>query len=157
MSSWQDYKNNVKPEESIFQFARNGDLESLKFHLNATNVNNQDVKGYSVLTLAAYHGHEECVRMVLELKPDINQIDNSGNTILMGAAFKGSLPIVKLLVEAGAQVDQLNPHGQTSLQFAKMFGRTNIVHYLQSELKKPKSFGLKEQVSSWYSYLFSKN
>lgn len=149
MGNWQEYKKTLKPEDSIFEFARNGDLENLKFHLTSANLNLQNVKGYSALTLASYNGHEAVVRMILEMKPDVNQIDNFENTILMGAAFKGFLPIVKLLVEAGAKINQQNPHGQTALQFAQMFGRTEVVHFLQSELKRPKIFGLKDQVSSW--------
>ena len=156
MRSWDDYKKTMRSESIHFGHARSGDLESLKFHLNPSLLNVQDTKGYSALMLAAYNGHIESTRWLIDAGATVNQSDNSGNTILMGAAFKGHLEIVKMLVDAGADINAINPNGQNALQFAQMFGRTEVVLYLKSKLNKPEIFGLKDLLSSWSSYVFSK-
>lgn len=156
MRSWDDYKKTMKSEAIHFGYARVGDLESLKSHLKPSLLNVQDTKGYSALMLAAYNGHVDSTRWLINAGAEVNQFDNSGNTILMGAAFKGHLKIVKMLVEAGADINATNPNGQNALQFAQMFGRTEVVLYLKSKLNKPEIFGLKDLVSSWGSYILSK-
>ena len=156
MRSWDDYKKTMRTESTHFGYARIGDLQSLKFSLSPHLLNNQDSKGYSALMLAAYNGHTETTRWLIDAGAVVNQSDNSGNTILMGASFKGHLEIVKMLVAAGADIEATNPNGQNALQFAQMFGRTEVVLYLKSKLNKPEIFSLKDLISSWGSYVFSK-
>ena len=65
MRSWSDYKKTMRTEIDV-----------------------KDSKGHSALMLAAYNGHQETVKLLLDRGADPNSLDLSGNTILMGLLSK---------------------------------------------------------------------
>lgn len=156
MRTWEDYKKTMKVESPIFELARQGDLFNLSHTITPLNINDRNHKGHSALMLAAYNGHEEATRWLIDAGAELNNPDHNGGTILMGVAFKGHLNIVKLLVEAGAVIHSKNPQNQTALDFAQMFGRTEVVHYLKKQQNQPEIFGLTDILSSWKTYLTPK-
>jgi hypothetical protein len=156
MRTWEQYMQTMRREYELVTAARAGDVERLRQVVSPLSINRIDAKGYSALMLAAYHGHTDAVRFLLEAGADPNTRDQSGNTVLMGAAFKGHLEIVELLVRADAAIDARNPKGQTALNFAQMFGRSAVAIYLKSQERKPKTFGLKDVVSGWSSFILSR-
>ena len=157
MKAWQDYKQTIRVEAPQFQYARAGALVALRaLNLSRADIDAKNVKGYSPLMLAAYHGRAEVVRYLLTRGADANSADNDGSTVLMGAAFKGDIDVVRLLIEAGADIDAHNAKGQTAIDFAHMFGRADIARFLKTCQRKPDKFGVNDIVSGWLSFFFNK-
>jgi ankyrin repeat protein len=100
-----------------------GVLMQLRAKVNADNVNETDLYGWSVLHHACEHGQVECVKYCVELGANVNLCANHGLTPLMcakkcGATGKGLLEIVRILLDAGATVDCMGVHQMTSLFIA---------------------------------------
>ncbi len=113
--------------------ARDNDHELLRPMLLAgLPVNLQDAKGNTLLMLAAYHGHVETVRLLLEHGADPDRRNDRNQTPLGGVAFKGHLEIARLLVASGANPAADQGGGQTPLMFATLFGRLETARYLRS-------------------------
>lgn len=103
----------------LFDYARQGDTASLTQYLTAgipPNLTNHE--GNTLLMLAAYNGHPETVKLLLEKKADTNVLNGRGQSPIAGAVFKGYDDIVRLLVEAGADVRLGQP---SAVDAAKMF------------------------------------
>lgn len=77
--------------------------------------------------LAAYAGHTELVKGLLERGGDPNRINDLGQSIVAGAVFKGHTEIVRALMEKGA-----DPRSGTAnaIQLARMFKRTELYDVL---------------------------
>ena len=115
----------------MFGAARGGDADQLEDVLCAglpPNLRND--KGDTLLMLAAYHGHEAAVAVLLRHGADPSVVNDRGQTPLAAAAFKGSLPVARLLLEHGAAVDGVGADGRTALMVAAMFNRTEMLEML---------------------------
>ena len=77
--------------------------------------------------LAAYAGHADLARAILEKGGDPNRINDKGQSIVAGAVFKGHIEVVKLLMDAGANPRQGTP---TAIQTARVFKRTELFEVL---------------------------
>lgn len=116
----------------LWDAARNGELPIItEFIHSGYNLNVQDEKGYTAVILAAYHGHEDAVAIMLKHGADPCLKDKRGNTALMGAVFKGELRIAKRLLAAECNPDERNNAGQTAAMYAALFKRTELLHDLQ--------------------------
>ena len=126
--------------EQVFDVARRGDAAMLAALLaKGLPANFRNHNGDTLLMLAAYHGHAEAVKVLLEFKAD-PLIDNDKNQLpIAGAAFKGNLPVVKALIEGGTPVEAASSDGRTALMMAAMFNRTEIIDYLISKGADPKA------------------
>ena len=103
----------------LFDFARAGSTPELLQYLTAgipPNLTNS--KGDTFLMLAAYHGHPETVKMLLDKGADPNTLNDRGQSPLAGAVFKGSDEVVKILFEGGGKADVGQPNAVDS---ARMF------------------------------------
>lgn len=69
----------------------------------------------NALIMAAYWGHTECVRLLIEAGSKLDEQDRSGNTALMHAFFNNKPDCAQLLIAAGAKLDIQNNNGYTSL------------------------------------------
>lgn len=79
--------------------------------------------GRTALHDAALRGHEECVRLLLELGASIDSADLSGNTPLHYASSYGHLTSVQLLIEkGGAQFTLRNDGGFSAADYAFTMG-----------------------------------
>jgi ankyrin repeat protein len=115
----------------LFDYARNGDTESLRKYLTAgipPNLTNHD--GNTLLMLASYSGHPETVAFLLENKADVNVLNGRGQSPIAGAVFKGYDEVVKKLVEAGADVKLGQPN---AVDCAKMFKREEALKIMGVE------------------------
>ncbi|EFX01119.1 ankyrin-like protein [Grosmannia clavigera kw1407] len=94
----------------MYDGARTGDLalftQSLPAGLPA-NLTNE--KGDTLLMLAAYHGHVDLVRLLLQHGADPNRLNDKGQSPLAGAVFKGEDAVVTALLEGGADPDHGTP------------------------------------------------
>ncbi|MFG2088919.1 MULTISPECIES: ankyrin repeat domain-containing protein [unclassified Spirillospora] len=106
-------------------FAREGDTGQLaEFIDHGLPVDAADPNANTLLMLAAYHGHAETVRALLDrgANPDLrNARDQSP---IAGALFKGADDVVTVLREAGADLDAGTPSARAA---AAMFGRQHLL------------------------------
>jgi ankyrin repeat protein len=74
--------------------------------------------------LAAYHGHADAVRALVDRGAAAGGVNDRGQTPLAGAVFKGSTDVIKALLESGADPAEGTP---SALDTARMFGRTELL------------------------------
>ena len=112
----------------LFDAARQGDSGLLAGYLAAgapATLTNE--AGDTLLMLAAYHGHADTVRLILQHGGDANSANDRGQTPLAGAVFKGYTEVAQALLEAGADPDAGTPSARNA---AQMFERQDILALL---------------------------
>jgi hypothetical protein len=113
----------------IFGFARAGQTGDLVDYLDAgTPVNLANDRGDTLIMLAAYHGHPDTVKALLEHGADPNQANDVGQTPLAGAVFKGEDDVVAALVAGGADPEAGSP---SAIEAARMFGKDDLLSLFQ--------------------------
>ena len=90
-------------------------------------------KGWNALHYAAYSGHTEIARLLIEHMADLDARAPNGQTPLMLAASAGYLDVVKLLVDNDADMDLEDADGHTAINLAERNGHADVVDYLRSE------------------------
>jgi ankyrin repeat protein len=118
--------------ERIFDLTRRGEVGAVRLYLHEGYTPNAvNLRGDSLLILAAYKGHAEIVRLLLsEPGVEVDFRNGMGFTALSGAAFKGETEIMGQLVEAGADVNAEGAGGKTGLMFAVLTGRFDATKLL---------------------------
>ncbi|MCK6578680.1 MAG: ankyrin repeat domain-containing protein [Anaerolineae bacterium] len=84
------------------------------------NINEYDSAGDAPLVMAAYQGHAEIVKLLLEAGADLTVVDPGMKaTALHAASYAGRTEAARLLVEAGIDIDRQGPYnGYTALHDA---------------------------------------
>lgn len=111
----------------LFELAREGDTATLSQYLQAgipPNLTNHN--GDTLLMLAAYHGHLELVRTLMDKGSDPNIINSRGQSIIAGAVFKGYDEVVKEMYNHGAKIREGTPD---AVQTARMFRNKPILDF----------------------------
>jgi len=89
--------------QETFDLAREGETEELARRVAAgVPVDLTNAGGDTLLVLAAYHAHEDTVRMLLAAGADHARVNDKGQTALGAAVFRRAAPIVTELLAAGA-------------------------------------------------------
>ena len=104
---------------SIFDLVRDNKPLALTSLLNqGIPVNLTNSNGDTLLILAAYHEHEDMVRILIDAGADLNRLNDRGQTALVCAVFRDNE-----LLKAGA-----DPHlgTQTPAQVAQFFDLPNM-------------------------------
>jgi ankyrin repeat protein len=105
---------------ALMKAVRNDDAAAVK-KLIAQKVNVSELdNGDAPLVMAAYLGHTEIVRLLLEAGADITAVDPGMKaTALHAAAYAGRTEAAKLLIEHGIDIDKQGPkNGYTALHDA---------------------------------------
>lgn len=68
------------------------------------DINGKDREGWSALMVAAYCGHRDLVKFLLNAGAAIDDRDSYGYTALMHAVYRGHKDSVALLLERGADI-----------------------------------------------------
>jgi uncharacterized protein len=91
-----------------------------KLVAGGANVNELDPNGDAPLVMAAYLGHAEIVRKLLEAGADVKAVDPSMKaTALHAAAYAGRTEAARLLIQHGIDIDRQGPrNGYTALHDA---------------------------------------
>ena len=110
-----NYRNDVH-ETAIMFAALDGDLELVKL-LAAAGADITQA-GWTALHYAAFGGHTEICRFLLDHKADIDAKSPNGTTPLMLAARQGHYDTVKLLLSQVAEPNARNEAGATALSMA---------------------------------------
>ncbi|MBL8134314.1 MAG: ankyrin repeat domain-containing protein [Anaerolineae bacterium] len=84
------------------------------------NINEYDSSGDAPLVMAAYQGHAEIVKLLLEAGADVTVVDPGMKaTALHAASYAGRTDVARLLVAAGIDIDKQGPYnGYTALHDA---------------------------------------
>ena len=109
----------------VFNLARAGDTAAVAGYVDAgVPVNLSNDSGDTLLMLAAYHGHPDTVRALLERGADPGSPNDRGQTPLAGAVFKHEPEIVRALLDAGADPAAGQP---SAADTAAMFGNEDFL------------------------------
>ena len=68
--------------------------------------------------MAARHGHEACLNLLIKAAADVNSLKANGFTTLMEAIRFGHTKCVSSLIEAGADVNATNIYGHSAITVA---------------------------------------
>jgi hypothetical protein len=97
------------------------------------NLNVKDVgDGWTPLHWAAYNGHIEISRLLLQNGAEVNARSSNGYTPLHWAARNGHVDILHLLVENGANLEAQSNYGERALHLAAYFGHLPFIQELIS-------------------------
>ncbi len=116
----------------IHDAAEQGDLEQVRSLLESDPqlLESQAVDGKTALHKAAYAGHTDLVRYLLEMGADPAARTNQNSTPAHGAAYYGHEEAIALLIEHGAPVNAPNAYGYVPLLSACAGGHVGIVRRL---------------------------
>lgn len=89
-----------------------------------------DNEGWTALRSAAWGGHSEAVRLLLDAGADVDGCDCEGRTALRAAAWAGHEQIVLTLLNYGAEVNKADSKGRTPLIAAAYMGHQEAVEIL---------------------------
>ena len=86
---------------------KNGHLEVAKeLIVRGSNPQVQNNAGQSILFIACWNNNEECVRLLLDNKVDVNACDQRGWTPLIISVYHNYIDIAEILLKAGADKQQ---------------------------------------------------
>lgn len=106
---------------AVMKAARHNDTAALEKLIAAgADVNELDPNGDAPLVMAAYLGHADIVRMLLDAGADLAAVDPGMRaTALHAAAYAGRTEAARVLVERGIDIDKQGPvNGYTALHDA---------------------------------------
>lgn len=124
-------KRNKFGDSAIMVAAYGGQVAAVKRLLDAHVEINND--GWTPLHYAAFAGHAEIVRLLIERGADTEAAAPNGQTALILAARAGRLDAVRALVDGDADIDGTDYEGETALQHAAKAKQSEVVEYLRSE------------------------
>lgn len=118
-----------------FEAAALGDVERLRAELDGEPgaITRYSSDGWTPLHLAAFFGHTDAVRLLLERGADVRALSiNQMRNMPLHAALAGPMGMdgIRLLVEAGADVNARQHGGYTALHSAAQNGRMDVIDLL---------------------------
>jgi hypothetical protein len=122
-------------ETQLHHCVDNGLTTSVKRLLSIRNINvnmKDDLHGATPLYFAAYNGHVEIARLLLQNGAEVNAKGYDGWTPLHFAANHGNVDILHLLVENGANLEAQENAGMRALHCAAYRGRLPFIQELIS-------------------------
>jgi ankyrin repeat protein len=130
--------NTLDPSQrhGLFIAAGDGSLKAAQALADwpKTNVEWRSPKDESPLMIAAFRGHKDLVRKLIERDAHVNK---PGWTPLHYAATGGHVEIIAILLEEHAFIDAESPNKSTPLMMAAMYGSTAAVRLLLQEGADP--------------------
>jgi ankyrin repeat protein len=107
-------------EIDIFAAAATGRLEDVRRTATDATVNSYAYDGWTPLHLAAFFGHDEAARILLDAGADVHAVSRNGltNTPLHAATAGKHEGVAMLLIENAARSDAVDAGGYTPLQIA---------------------------------------
>ena len=110
-----------------------------------------DVRGETVLHLAAYANNLELVKLFIEKGANVNyQNKSTGQTALLLVMDTNSVEVAKLLIESGAQVDIKDDEGQTALLLMANLAGNNVHADYHEMIKLLIKSGAQTQMTNGY-------
>jgi hypothetical protein len=120
--------------QELWRVAESGELDELNRMLRRVgDINARNQHGMTALMKAAYHGHEQIVRALLDHGADPNLTRNDKFTALALAAFFGHTETVRILLEHGARAEALTRCGASAYMWAKARTFADAARCLESK------------------------
>ncbi len=124
--------------QDLWRVAETNEVEELERVLpRVTNIDARNRHGMTALMRAAYHGHEQMVRALLERGADPNVMRNDRFTALALAAFFGHTETVRILIEYGAKTEVVTRCGASAYTWATARTFDEAARCLQSGAPAP--------------------
>ncbi len=128
-----------KASAEFREFAMHGSVEYMRRIADEADVHGiEESSGRNALHKAAFWGHEEAVRyLVEECKLDLNVQDFNGDTALHDAARFDHQQIVQTLLAAGADAGIVNHRGKSAAQVANDYKKPGVVKLIDEATREP--------------------
>ncbi|XP_057169168.1 ankyrin repeat domain-containing protein 29 isoform X6 [Ursus arctos] len=128
------FKKETPLANAAFWAARRGNLALLRLLLNSgrVDVDCRDSHGTTLLMVASYAGHIDCVRELVLQGADINLQREDGGTALLAASQYGHMQVVETLLKHGANIHDQLYDGATALFLAAQGGYLDVIRLLLS-------------------------
>jgi ankyrin repeat protein len=118
-------------EPDIFRCVDKGDMGQVTTYLaGGGNPNHVDAKKRSLLARAAYRGHEDIAKMLLQAGASVDLEDDNSITPLYQACSAGHAGIVCLFIPKSRDINHGDARGVTALHIASKKGQTAVVQEL---------------------------
>lgn len=118
----------------LFIASEKGNLRMVKFLLEHTDINKQNLRGTTALWIASCNKHTDVVLQLLDAKADPNIANFKGDSPLIPACQKGSESIVQLLLEGGADYGLHNKNRDNPILICCRTGQAKILEILLRRL-----------------------
>jgi uncharacterized protein len=134
-------QSKISKNDEMFNAIMNNQKDKVELLLKAgcdpnyVKTGSPDIK-VSALIAAVNNNYPEIAKMMLDAKADVNWKDNLDNNAIMYAASAGRLDMVKMLVEHGASLTTPNAEGNLVIDNARRSGNTELVNYIDAQMKK---------------------
>jgi hypothetical protein len=117
---------------SLHDAARRGDLQRLQeFAKDGKDINGKDFKGVTPLGYAVAHDQLSCVKVLIDMKANLNEVDSAGNSAVHFAAGYGRVKVLEHLLARGANASKVNQMGMTPLAAAQQNNQQQAMALLQ--------------------------
>jgi ankyrin repeat protein len=118
---------------ALMTAVRRNDVDAARALIAAgTDVDQLDASGDAPLVMAAYLGHTDIVRLLLDAGADVTAVDPGMKaTALHAAAYAGRTDAARLLIEHGIDIDRQGPkNGYTALHDAIWQGHVDTARVI---------------------------
>lgn len=132
-----DLHDNALITPAEYLIVKHGDegLACVQFIVKEVGVHQQNKDGVTLLHLAAFYGHLNIVRMLLNFKANVNFPDDGGRSPLMYAAQSNQFAIAEVLLEKGANIFAKDMDHKKALDHAIQPSRTcNILKAWEEDM-----------------------
>jgi hypothetical protein len=125
-------RTNAFKEQALMLAAWKGQRTAAAWLLEHGARINRDGNEWSALHYAAFAGHDEIAKFLMQQGADINARSTNGSTVLMMAAHEGKQKIAALLLVAGADRTVKNDIGEDALAWAMRYEHLTIAKMVSS-------------------------